>query len=290
MSSDQSYKTAYGAAYARLIEQYVPEEEKLFEDNVIGIFFSRNINIMLKFNWIRRLYMLSYNAVSPGVYGLQVCRTKFIDDRLNEAINTGITQIVILGAGLDTRGYRINYPKETKIYEVDLPVLQNKKMEIIKKHFGTMPSNIEYVPIDFNTQYLGEVLSEKNFDFCKPSFFIWEGVTQYIPEDAVRRTLEFIAEAPGGSQIIFTYVLRSVIEKKSLIGGSEFLMTSMEAGDHGWKFGISPDEVREFIRPYGLELVKSGEPEYFERVYLKPLGRSLEVSDIEHIAFCRRCD
>jgi methyltransferase (TIGR00027 family) len=104
-----------------------------------------------------------------------------------------------------------------------LPIIQDKKKIIIKKCLGELPSNIIYTPIDFNIQSLDEVLSVKGLDLEKPIFFIWEGVTQYITQEAVENTLKFISRASFGSKVLFSYIIRSVKDGTSSIG-TDFLM------------------------------------------------------------------
>jgi methyltransferase (TIGR00027 family) len=132
MDSSQIYKTAYTAAYARLIEQYLPVEKRLFNDPVAKYFFSSCISSLMKHNVIRSFLIFMYNLNAAGLFGLQVCRTRYIDDILKKALDDGIMQIVILGTGFDTRPYRISGADEIKIFEVDQPIILDKKQAIIK--------------------------------------------------------------------------------------------------------------------------------------------------------------
>ena len=199
MDRNESYKTAYVTAYARLIEQYEPRETRLFNDSFVKNFFSNYLSFIMKFTIVRNLLIFMYNATLTGLFGLQVCRTKYIDVKLKEAMDKGIEQVVILGAGFDTRLYRIPDINRMRGFEVDLPIMKDKKKRIIKKCLGELPSNVIYTPIDFNIQTLDEVLAIKELNFSKPIFFIWEGVTQYITKEAVSNTLKFISKASSGS-------------------------------------------------------------------------------------------
>lgn len=283
MESNHSYKTAYGAAYARLLEQYQPKDIRLFEDLFINIFFNKTICSLMKNIIIRKWLTFMYNNPSAGLLGLQVCRTKFIDDTLKKGIDNGIEQLVILGAGLDTRPFRISGINKVKVFEVDLPIIQDKKKMIIKKRLGELPSNIIYTPIDFNIQTLDEVLSVKGLDVAKPIFFIWEGVTQYITQEAVENTLEFISKASSGSIVLFSYIIKSVIDGTSSILGADFLMNFFNMGDEKWSFGLNPSDISDFINRYNLKLIEDVGASYYQENYLKPIGRNLYVSEIERV-------
>lgn len=287
MESNQSYKTAYGAAYARLIEQYQPKELRLFNDSVVKIFFSNYISYMMKFSVLRKILIFMYNASAVGLLGLQVCRTKYIDDILKKAINEGIKQIVILGTGFDTRAYRIPGINEIKVFEVDLPNILDKKQSLIRKCIGNIPDNIIFTPIDFNVQKLDEVLMDKDLELSKPSLFIWEGVTQYISEEAIINTLKFISNTSSGSMLVFTYILKSVIDGTSNKIDGEALMNLFKAGDQPWQFGLNPSEVNDFIEPYNLRLIEDIGASYYQKNYLKPIGRNLNISEFERIIYAR---
>lgn len=287
MEENESYKTAYLAAYARLIEQHESKETRLFEDLFVKKFFSSYLSFLMQYKIIRKLMIFMYNSMSTGLLGLQVCRTKYIDDKLKEAIDNGVNQVVILGAGLDTRLYRIANTNELKGFEVDLPIMQNKKKSIMKKCLGELPNNIIFIPIDFNVQTLDEVLKNKELDFSKPIFFIWEGVTQYITKDAVENTLNFISKASSGSAVVFTYILESVINGTTGMVGNEALMTLLKTGGQDLQFGLNPSEINEFINKYRLQLIEDVGASYYQENYLKPLGRKLDVSLIERITYAK---
>lgn len=287
MEINENYKTAYSAAYARLIEQHEPEETRLFDDLFVKKFFSSYLSSIMQFSLIRNLMIFMYNSMSTGLFGLQVCRTKYIDEKLKESIDNGIEQVVILGAGLDTRLYRIVNTNRIKGFEVDLPAMQNKKKIIMKKCLGELPNNIIFIPIDFNVQTLDEVFKNKELDFSKPIFFIWEGVTQYITKSAVNNTLKFISKASAGSAVVFTYVLESVINGTADMVGSEALTTLLKVGGQDLQFGLNPPEIKEFINKYKLQLIEDVGASYYQANYLKPMNRKLDISLIERITYAK---
>ncbi|MDF2882306.1 MAG: methyltransferase, partial [Clostridiaceae bacterium] len=284
MDNNQSYKTAYVAAYARLIEQYQSKEMRLFNDSLVKYFFSSYISFLMRFSVLRKVLIFMYNTTAVGLWGLQVCRTKYIDDILKKALDDGIKQIVILGTGFDTRPYRISGISEIKVFEVDLPIILDKKQAIIKKCVGLVPNNVIFIPMDFNIQKLDEVLEAKNLELSEPILFIWEGVTQYITEEAIANTLKFISKASSGSKLVFTYILKSVIDGTSNMIGAEGLLNLFEAGEQPWRFGLNPLEVSDFLSLYNLKLIEDIGTSFYKENYLNPIGRKLDISEIERIA------
>ena len=146
---NKSGNTAFGAAAVRLIEQYEPEDKRLFEDPVIYHLTYPFLCFLLKFRFIRNYYIRLSDKIIPGIIGGQICRTKFIDEKTLSVLND-VEQILILGAGLDTRAYRLKGIAQKIVYEIDLPNVQKYKKQKLVKYLGKLPSSINYIPIDFN--------------------------------------------------------------------------------------------------------------------------------------------
>src|SRR5215475_6275769 len=118
MAKQSVGNTALGAATCRLIEQYQPEETRLFNDPLVKDLVGAPIRALMQFVSMRNLTMQQMDAITPGIYGVQISRTRFIDDALQDALSQGIGQVVILGAGLDTRPYRLDSMKHAHVFEV----------------------------------------------------------------------------------------------------------------------------------------------------------------------------
>jgi methyltransferase (TIGR00027 family) len=275
-------RTALGAAICRLIEQYQPEGNRLFNDQVVKELVGNPIRVLMRFASIRKFTVKQTDAVTQGLYGAQICRTRYIDDAVQAALSQGIEQFVILGAGLDTRPYRLPGLDNRKVFEVDLASVQEDKKKKIAKHIGGSPQHVTFVPIDFDTQSLETVLAETTFDASKPAMFIWEGVTQYITEEAVRRTLAFVGTSARGSIIVFTYVLKSIIERQSDIPGADHMMDVI-AKSAPWLFGLEPANVASFLNPFHLVLQAVVGNACYQENYLKPIKRNLVVSEVERV-------
>ena len=175
----------------------------------------------MRFAAMRNFTVKQTDGVLAGLYGEQICRTRYIDDAVVAALGQGLKQLVILGAGYDTRAFRLPLLEGVKVYEVDLPAVHDDKRQKVQKRFGRWPEHVTYLPIDFDKQKLVDVFAGTPFDRSQPAVFVWEAVTQYLSEGAVRETLEFVGKAAPGSVLIFTYVLQSVVERRSEILGTD---------------------------------------------------------------------
>jgi len=263
--------TALGAATCRLIEQYQPEGTRLVDDPVVKDLVGTLIRGLMKFARMRNFTIKRTDAIMPGIFGGLICRARFIDDVVKMAVSQGVGQLVILGAGFDTRPYRLAGLERVKVVEVDLPSVQDEKRKNLQKHFGRLSEKVTFVPIDFDTQSLEGVLTDTAFDPSKPVVFVWEGVTQYIPEVAVRRTLAFVGNSAPESTLLFTYVLKSVVERSSGIPGADRLMDVVAKNNAPWVFGLESSDVLTFLKPFHLSLTADVGNANYQASYLEPL-------------------
>ncbi len=131
-------------------------------------------------------------------------RTRFAEDSLAAAVECGVSQLVVLGAGLDTFAYRAT-PKNLRIFEVDHPDTQAWKRHRLATARISAPSSLTFAPVDFERQTLAAGLEAAGFDPARPTFFTWLGVAPYLTEAAIWSTLSFIANLPGGAHVVFDY-------------------------------------------------------------------------------------
>ena len=141
---------------------------------------------------------------SIGLRAFLVARSRYAEDLLASAVERGITQYVLLGAGLDTFAHRNPYPS-LRVFEVDHPATQQWKCELLCDAGLATAANLAYVPVNFERQSLAEQLFAAGFNPAAPSFFAWLGVVPYLTLDAFRATLGFIATQPRGSGAVFDY-------------------------------------------------------------------------------------
>jgi methyltransferase (TIGR00027 family) len=132
-------------------------------------------------------------------------RTRFAEDSLAAAVERGVRQLVVLGAGLDTYAYRTSLADTLRIFEVDHPATQAWKRQRLAEVAIAMPRQLTFVPVDFERESLADGLTTAGLDPAQQTFFTWLGVVPYLSEQAVLSTLGFIARLPGGAHVVFDY-------------------------------------------------------------------------------------
>ena len=146
------------------------------------------------------------HAFSRAFRAFMAARSRYAEDELGHAVAHGITQYVVLGAGLDTFAYR-NPHGDLRVFEVDHPATQAWKREQLQAASIAIPSSLTFVPIDFEQQTLAEGLEQSGFEASAAAFFSWLGVTPYLTREACMTTLRSIAKLPTGSGVIFDFAV-----------------------------------------------------------------------------------
>jgi methyltransferase (TIGR00027 family) len=192
----------------------------------------------------------------PGIYEYVIARTKYIDAAFERALAEGFDQVLLFGAGFDTRALRFQAEAQhTHIFELDAPPTQQAKVQQYQKRNLNLPANLTFISIDFNKESLPERLDATGFHKNCRSLFILEGVLMYLEPGSVQATFQTIQEYAGiGSRVIFDYVRASVLRgEKTLYGEAGAAQTVSKAGE-GWQFGLEPDELALFVADYGFEV------------------------------------
>lgn len=153
---------------------------------------------------LRRTPLQAHRVFSTALRAFIVARSCYAEENLRRAVENGIRQYVLLGAGLDTFAYRNPYP-QLRVFEVDHPSTQQWKRELLSTNNIAIPTNLTFVPVDFETQSLSERLLASGFDPEAQVFFAWLGVVPYLTLAAFRSTLAFVAAQKEGSGLVFDY-------------------------------------------------------------------------------------
>jgi methyltransferase (TIGR00027 family) len=286
MARNPAAQTAFGPMVQAAIEQYEPPESRLVDDDLAASILpagQRAVVHAMRWPPLRRLAIRAGEKAVPGAWALITCRKRFIDDKLKGAL-ADVGAVVILGAGMDTRGLRLARHSDIPVFEVDLPVNITRKKAAVQRVIGAIPASVHLVPLDFERDSLFGTLTEQGYRVDAQTFFVWEGVTQYLTEDAVRTTLAALQTAPVGSRLVFTYVRDDFIDGRNLYDAA-VLYKRFRQRRQVWKFGVEPDDVAAFIAEYGWRLVEQAGPEYYLENYIRPAGRDLAASDLEWTAY-----
>jgi len=292
MNNERPASSATGVALARALETALPKHQRLFEDPFAHLFLGRFGSTVLRLCrhlGTRRILLGANDRLLPGVRGISVGRTRFIDDALDAALGRGVRQVVILGAGYDTRALRIRGSESSLFFEVDHPATQRCKCETLERVLGEQPSNLKFVPVDLERQGLATALEGAGFQRKEKALVIWEGVTEYLSESAVDAALAWFAQGIAlESEIVFTYTDRGLIEgTKTFSGGSRILAMNRWGGEP-YRFGFDPTRLRVELADRGLELIEDVAGEEYRRRYFAPRDRHLRGNEYERTALARR--
>ncbi|GAQ33312.1 O-methyltransferase [Mycobacterium pseudoshottsii JCM 15466] len=271
------------------VEQNEPAEHRLVDDDLADLFLPRPLRWLVSATrpaGIRRLFIRWSEWSGSGLWVNLTCRKRFIGDKLGEALDD-VDAVAILGAGLDTRAYRLTRKVRIPIFEVDLPVNIARKAKTVRRVLGELPLSVRLVALDFEHDDLLTALAEHGYLTDFRVFFICEGVTQYLTEETVRRTLEGLRAAAPGSRLVFTYVRRDFIDGTNRYG-TRTLYRSVRQRRQLWHFGLLPDEFPEFLAEYGWRLVEQAGPDELVQRYVEPAGRKLNASQIEWSAYAEK--
>jgi methyltransferase (TIGR00027 family) len=232
MNAAAPSRTAQYMALFRALESARPAGRRLFEDPVAASFLEPRLRaaaLAAQVAPLRRLIVAFIDRRWPGPRLSAVVRTRVIDDFVNDCLARDCSQLVLLGAGYDTRATRLPAAARTVVFEVDHPATQQRKRTAL----GGDAAHVRYVAVDFETDVLAASLTAAGLDRGRPSCILWEGVFSYLTVAAIDRTLAALVElcAPG-SRMMLTYV-----DERSLGAGGQ--------RGHAWR-----DAVRDVGEPF----------------------------------------
>lgn len=216
---------------------------------------------------IKRFYC---RVLAPnGIYEYTIARTKYIDAVFKEILAEGFDQILIFGAGFDTRALRFRTEAgDTKIFELDIPVTQKAKLGQYKKRGLSIPANVGFISIDFDRESLPAKLEEAGFVRDGRSLFVLEGLLMYLQPESVDETFKVIERFAGdGSEIVFDYVRASVLRQEGSYYGEKDILKSVAKSGERWHFGIEEGELKQFLKKYGLRVIEHKDAQELERMY-----------------------
>jgi len=265
MRKDRTSLTAIGIAVARAVESEKPADERICYDPVARRFVSPWLYRLLAF-FIASGYA---ERRGPGVMGFLAARERYIDDVLQKALDDGLEQLVILGAGYDSRAYRFEaLMGRVKVFEVDHPATQRDKLGKLRAVFGKIPEHVTYVPVDFNTQTLEQRLPASGYDPGLKTLFIWQGVTMYLSAEAVDATLAFVVHhSRQGSSIVFDYIHRAALDGMDKHGEVSGMRRYRFMTGEGLTFGIAAGSAEAFLKARGFSQVRDIDSDGLRRAY-----------------------
>ncbi|MGP0030814.1 MAG: class I SAM-dependent methyltransferase [Acidimicrobiales bacterium] len=297
MRSGQASRTAEHNALFRALETSLPPERRLFSDPLARAFVTWPLSLAVRAGAVpggREVVLGTIDRRWPGVRTSVVARTKLIDEDLATSARSR-PQVVILGAGYDTRAHRLDALRQVAVFEVDHPDTQAAKRAVLRRvgegggdgggEGGGGAENVRYVASDFNQSQLEPAMEAAGHDMDRPTVFVWEGVTGYLTEAAVDTTLRWCARAAPGSRLIFTYLHRDVLTDPQRFAGTERLLATLDKVGERLTFGMDPAAVAGYLAQRGLTLQRDlGAAEYRELAY-GDRARDMHGHEFYRVAF-----
>jgi methyltransferase (TIGR00027 family) len=279
---DTPSATAEGTLVFRAVEAGRAAGQRICYDPVAHHFLTPRLTVIGR-TWIPEpVARWLYNQAFPGMQGYIVARTRYFDDYFQHALENGVEQVGIVGAGYDSRAYRFEQlMARATVFEVDHPATQQQKTHRVKDAFGGLPKNVVYVPIDFATERMEQCLIANGYDPHRKTLFLWEGVTYYITAEAVDQTLAFVANysAPGSS-LIFDYTLPSVIDGTCPRREARFWRKTVIPRGEPLLFGIEPERIESFLDQRGFCKVTNVMSSVLKEAYFAGANRRRKITPI----------
>ncbi len=270
MQTGRASKTALRVAIRRAAHQLV-DDPRILDDPIavrlLGSAYQRDMERAM-------------HKVARDFRAFMAARSRYVEDRLAEAVADGVTQYVVLGAGLDTFAYRNPFPG-LRVFEVDFPATQEWKRAMLQEANIALPANLTFVPLDFEHRALAEGLREAGFDDGKAAFFGWLGVVPYLTLDAFRATLGVVAGLPAGTAVGFDYAL----EPKTLgpTGRMAFkaLAGRVAAAGEPFQLFFTPETMALELARAGFQRVEQLDSDDLNELYFKDRADGLKLSSVK---------
>lgn len=206
-------------------------------------------------------------------------RNRYAEDRLALSVAHGVTQYVILGAGLDTFAYRSPFPS-LRVFEVDFPATQSWKHELLAAAGIALPANLTFVPLDFEKQTLAEGLAEAGFDADAPAFFSWLGVVPYLTIEAFRGTIAAIGRLPAGTAMSFDYAFPPEMLSAKRRRVFDVLSKRVAAAGEPLRLFFTPDELEGELRTAGFRRIEQFDTDRMNATYFHERADGLKLSPV----------
>ena len=280
-------RTAEAIARMRANESRKPADERICYDPFADYFISREVlELATRQPEKYRAMVAQAEAALPGHVNSILARVRFIDDVVKASVGDGLEQLVILGAGYDTRAYRIEGLDRVRVFEVDHPDTQRFKKEKIREVFSALPGHVRYVPVDLARDRLGRRLDESGYDPLLKTLFVMEGILIYLPPSMVDQILAFIVSNSGmGSAIVFDYIPQSAVDGTCELEIAKNMSISVAAAGEPFTFGISEGALEKFLAERGFVKIRNATADDYKKIYFHGKNEGRLVNPLVLIAY-----
>ena len=265
--------SAEGAAALRAAARAERDQALRGPDHLAARFVSNapRLTLLAKLPLGRRIGPRVAERVLPGSYWFELARVKHMDEVLRDELSAGLRQLVILGAGFDTRAYRFaEQLAGVATFEIDQPSISALKRERVVRVLGALPAHVSYVDLDLNTDDARATLLKAGYSEERRTLVIWSGVTSYLSPDAVDRTFGWLSTCGGpGSTVLFDYCFGEMVAGDDSYHGAAALRRRLAAGGEPLLFGIPEGELEPYLVERGLQVISDLGPAELEERHLR---------------------
>lgn len=277
MRSDSASRTAERVAARRAIHQII-DAPIVFHDPLAVRILHPKIAAGLR----DRIRRHERSILARSLRAFLVARSRIAEDQLGAAVERGVSQYVLLGAGLDTFAYRNAHPN-LHVYELDHPATQSVKRRRLEYAGIAIPANVSYISADLGEVTLAEALASGGFDTSRPAVFAWLGVVPYLELPAIQAVLSYVASLPAGTELIFDYG----VPPASLNFIARFfyrrIAKRVEEVGEPWKTYFTPRGIDEVLRECGFDVVHDLGADEINARYFANRADRLRVADVGHV-------
>ena len=278
-------------ALFRAVESNRRKNSRLFYDPFAIRFLDKDLQLLANLSRAPILqdviptviHLNGIGAISSGI-----ARTKYIDDKLEMTIQEGIKQVIILGAGFDTRALRLPSLQNILVLEIDHPSTSNFKIARLGCSLQYLHKNVSYYQVDFQEQTLDEMADIYKINFDLPTTILWEGVTNYLSAESVSQTFQFTRKFSESLHIIFTYINKKVLETPEIFDGTQKMFKRLRQDEEVWTFGFSPEELPSYLKRYNLSLIEDLNATEYRKRYMPERKSISKGYEFYRIAYAKR--
>ena len=278
MATGEPSATALGAALLRAVHQVIDYPRVLDDPLAVTILGSHGANAL----------QAAADAQSRSLRAMIALRGRYAEDRLARAVERGVRQYVVLGAGLDTFAYRnVHADVGLRVFEVDHPATQGWKRARLAHAGIAIPQSMTFAPVDFETQTLRDQLSRAGFDFDRPAYFSLLGVVIYLSEDAVTQTMRLVGACSAGSEITFDFALPASLLSGSARSSRSRSIARMAQLGEPWITFFEPEALARKMRAVGFSDTYLLTQQEANRAYFAERRDGLRLADSAHMMAAR---
>lgn len=234
------------SAGAKAFELSLPKEQRVIADPLAHYYAGQE--------GMKMVGMMQ--VINPSVRKAIVLRARYMDDYARTCLNEGFEQVVLLGAGYDSRYFRMPEFHQAQVFELDLQSTQQIKKALTRRMFGRLPGNVTYVATDFSKDSVTDKLLGAGFARHKRTLFIWEGVTLFLNENIIAETLSRLAELGHNNRITFDFVPPELTDDETDYKGNRQLIELCNSINEPLTFSSRPDRMKTIMESAGFGKVQ----------------------------------